>query len=189
MSTFDKSAIEQALSLLGSLMVARKRPSHHLVICGGSALIALQLVPRTTKDIDVLATVRDGYLRCARPFPDWLREDAEAVQAELKLPREWLNDGPADEDLFRLGLPQGVEKRLVSIIFGPLLTASFISRYDQIHLKLYAAADQGGRHFEDLKKLFPTEKELRAAMDWVFTQDDSPAFHQLVGEVLDALGQ
>jgi len=184
----DESALVEAMSLLGNLMVARKRSTVHLVVCGGSALIALKLVARTTKDVDVLATLQGGELHCARPLPEWLMEDAKAVQEELKLPEKWLNDGPADENLFRLGLPSGVAERLVLREFGPLLKVSFISRYDQIHFKLYAAADQGGRHFTDLKKLAPTADELRAAMIWVFTQDASDGFRQVLGEVLKALG-
>ncbi len=185
----DQQSLNEALGLLGLLMVTRKRPPLHLVVCGGSALIALKLVARTTKDVDVLATLQDGQLHCARPLPDWLQEDAEAVQSELSLPKNWLNDGPADEDLFRLGLPVGVTERLTHRDFGPALQVGFISRYDQIHFKLYAAADQGGRHFTDLKKLSPTAEELLAAARWTFTQDVSEAFRQLIGEVLQALGQ
>ncbi len=184
----DQSALNRALTLLGNLMVARKRDSIHLVVCGGSALIALNLVVRTTKDVDVLATLADGELHCARPLPDWLREDANAVRTDLNLPDNWLNDGPADENLFRLGLPAGVAGRLVLREFGSVLKVSFISRYDQFHFKLYAAADQGGRHFTDLKKLAPTADELLAAARWTFTQDVSEGFRQVVGEVLQALG-
>jgi hypothetical protein len=184
----NETALGEALELLGNLMVARKRPSLHLVVCGGSALIALRLVARTTKDVDVLATVHDGQLHCARPLPPWLIEDSEAVQQELKLPAKWLNDGPSDENLFRLGLPSGMADRLVLREFGPLLKISFISRFDQIHLKLYAAADQGGRHLADLQKLDPTADELRAAIAWVFTHDDSTGFRQVLQEVLNAFG-
>jgi hypothetical protein len=184
----DQSALDGAMTLLGNLMVARKRSPIHLVVCGGSALIALNLVTRTTKDVDVLATMTDGQLNCARPLPDWLREDANAVRTELNLPDNWLNDGPADENLFRLGLPAGVAGRLVQREFGPALKVSFISRYDQIYFKLYAAADQGGRHFTDLKKLSPTADELLAAARWTFTQDVSAGFRLIVGEVLQALG-
>ena len=188
MEQMDQSALNQAMSLLGNLMVVRKRSPIHLVVCGGSALIALNLVTRTTKDVDVLAILDDGQLHCARPLPDWLREDANAVRTELSLPDNWLNDGPADENLFRLGLPSGVAGRLVPREFGSVLKVSFISRYDQIHFKFYAAADQGGRHFTDLKKLSPTADELLAAMRWTFTQDVSEGFRQVVGEVLQALG-
>jgi hypothetical protein len=159
-----------------------------LVVCGGSALIALRLVTRTTQDVDVLATLENGQLHCARPLPEWLLAAAEAVRSELSLPIHWLNDGPADENLFRLGLPVGVAERLVVRDFGAALQVSFISRYDQIHFKLYAAADQGGRHFTDLRKLNPTPEELLAAARWTFTQDVSDAFRQVVVKVLQALG-
>lgn len=151
-------------------------------------MIALDLVPRTTNDVDVLATLEAGQMICARPLPGWLGEDAEAVREELNLPEEWLNDGPADESLFRLGLPDGLAGRLVLREFGPLLKVSFIGRFDQIHFKLYAAVDQGGRHFLDLKTLSPTGDELLAAARWTFTQDASEAFRLLVLEILDALG-
>ena len=184
----DSKTLENALQLLGNLMAARERPPSHLVVCGGSALIALNLVSRTTKDVDVLATFDNGQLRCARPLPEWLTEDANAVGVELKLPDRWLNDGPADEDLFRLGLPSGVGQRLVQREYGPVLKISFISRYDQIHFKLYAAADQGGRHLRDLKALAPTADELVAAARWTFTQDISEGFRQMINLALKELG-
>ena len=93
------------MGLLGDLMRVRNHPPIHLVVCGGSALIALRLVTRTTQDVDVLSTLENGQLHCARPLPEWLLAAAEAVRSELSLPIHWLNDGPADENLFRLGLP------------------------------------------------------------------------------------
>lgn len=169
-------------------MRIRHHPAIHLVVCGRSALIALRLVTRTTQDVDVLATLENGQLHCARPLPEWLLAAAEAVRSELRLPPRWLNDEPADENLFRLGLPLGVAERLVVRDFGDALRVSFISRYDQIHFKLYAAADQGGRHFADLRKLNPSPEQLLAAARWTFTQDVSDAFRQVVIEVLGALG-
>jgi hypothetical protein len=65
---------------------------------------------------------------------------------------------------------------------------SFISRYDQIVFQLDAAADQGGRHFTDLRKLNLASEELLAAARWTFTQNVSDAFRQGVVEVLQALG-
>jgi hypothetical protein len=149
MSSIDPDSLDRALGLLGELVRVRHHPPIHLVVCGGSALIALRLVTWTTQDVDVLATLENGRLHCARPLPEWLLAAAEAVRSELSLPIHWLNDGPADENLFRLGLPVGLAERLVVRDFGAALQVSFISRYDQIHFKLYAAADQGGRHFTD----------------------------------------
>ncbi len=188
MSDIDRESLNRALGLLGELILFRLHPPIHLVVCGGSALIALGLATRTTQDVDILATLENGQLLCARPLPDWLLAAAEAVRSELSLPTHWLNDGPADENLFRLGLPVGMAERLVVRDFGAALRVSFISRYDQIHFKLYAAADQGGRHFTDLRKLNPSAVELLAAARWTFTQDVSDAFRQVVVEVLQALG-
>ncbi len=153
-----------------------------------SALIALRLVERTTKDVGVLATISGQRLDCARPLPEWLLTDAEDVRRELNLPASWLNDGAADPDLFRLGLPEGVINRLHSRRFSPTLQVSFIDRYDQIHLKLYAAADQGGRHFSDLKQLQPTGEDLLKAARWAFTQDPSEGFKDAIRKVFEALG-
>ena len=58
-------------------MRVRHHPPIHLVVCGGSALIALRLVTRTTQDVDVLATLENGQLHCARPLPEWLLTAAE----------------------------------------------------------------------------------------------------------------
>jgi len=188
MSRIDHESLDRALGLLGDLMRVRHHPPIHLVVCGGSALIALRLVTRTTQDVDVLATLENGQLHCARPLPEWLLTAAEAVRSELSLPTRWLNDGPADENLFRLGLPVGMAERLVARDFGAALQVSFISRHDQIHFKLYAAADQGGRHFTDLRKLNPTPEQLLAAARWTLTQDASATFRQAVVESLHALG-
>lgn len=187
MNSINREALDSALFLLGTLLVARKRSPLHLVVCGGSALIALNLVTRTTRDVDVIATIEGDHLLCARPLPDWLLADADDVRRELGLPGQWLNDGPADPSLFRLGLPKGFEGRLHTREFSLALKVSFIDRIDQIHLKLYAAADQGGRHFTDLKEIRPTAEELLAAARWTFTQDPSDGFRDGIIAVFNAL--
>lgn len=169
-------------------MASRRHPPLHLVVCGGSALIALNLVTRTTRDVDVIATLEGDHLLCARPLPDWLLADADDVRHELGLPEQWLNDGPADPSLFRLGLPKGFEGRLHPHEFSAALKVSYIDRFDQIHLKLYAAADQGGRHFTDLKEIRPTAEELLSAARWTFTQDPSEGFRMGIIAVFNALG-
>ena len=80
MSGIDQKSLDRALGLLGDLMRVRHHPPIHLVVCGGSALIALRLVTRTTQDVDVLATLENGQLLCARPLPEWLLAAAESVR-------------------------------------------------------------------------------------------------------------
>ena len=61
----NEGVLGAPMNLLGNLKVTRKRPLLQLVICGGSALIALKLVARTTQAVDVVAIVEGGQLRCA----------------------------------------------------------------------------------------------------------------------------
>jgi len=72
---------------------------------------------------------------------------------------------------------------------GSALTVWYASRLDQIHLKLYAAVDQGpGKHEADLRSLEPTRDELLAAARWTLTHDSSPGYRFILVQALAALG-
>jgi hypothetical protein len=170
--------LERALSLLGELIVLRGHPPQHFAVCGGSSLLALRLVSRTTtQDVDVLARIEDGILVTPRPLPDWLLSMAAEVGQQLALPEGWFNDRVAEETLFSCGLPDGIQDRLTLHNYGPGLRIGYISRRDQIFFKLHAAVDRdGGRHLQDLMDLQPTAEELRGAAQWAQTQDPSEGF-------------
>ena len=158
-----------------------------LVVCGGTALSALGLVMRTTRDVDVLGTVLETQnkrtIQRIIKFPEWLVEAANKVGRDFDLPENWLNLGPASQ--VESGLPEGFEKRLVKKVYGQYLTIYFISRLDQIHFKLYAAVDQNGYHVQDLFALKPTESEMEMAAKWVITQDVSEVFKALLKDFLE----
>ena len=116
-------ALDRQIPLQGGTSIS-------LVVCGGTALFALGLASRTTRDIDVLGR----YVKHAGP------------EAQLKSE-----------------LPEGFEVRLARHRYGSYLTIYYISRYDQIHFKLYAAIDSGGYHVDDLFGLNPTVGEMQAA--------------------------
>ena len=158
-----------------------------LAVCGGTALSALGLVMRTTRDVDVLGMVLETQngltIQRITKFPEWLVEAANKVGRDFDLPENWLNLGPASQ--VESGLPEGFEKRLVKKVYGQYLTIYFISRIDQIHFKLYAAVGQNGYHVQDLFALKPTEIEMKMAANWVVTQDVSEVFKTLLKDFLE----
>jgi hypothetical protein len=190
MLAITSATLDRALGLLGELLAAQNRPPQHFVVCGGSSLLALGLIRRTTtQDVDILARVEAGGLVTPRPLPDWLRDAGSAVAHQLDLPDAWLNAQVAEETLFRCGLPEGLQSRLTTNSYGPRLVISYIGRRDQIFLKLHAAVDRdGGRHLQDLRDLHPTGDELLDAARWTRTQDPSVGFRMLLGEMLQHLG-
>jgi hypothetical protein len=161
-----------------------------LVVCGGTALAALGLVMRTTKDVDILGTaleIQDGVIvQKITQFPEWLNKAANRVRQDFDLPENWLILGPASQ--VESGLPEGFEERLIRRRYGKYLTIYFISRIDQIHFKLYAAVDQDDYHVQDLSALKPTPEEMEGAARWVLTQDVSDVFRLLLRDFLGGQG-
>ncbi len=190
MKPISNEQLDKALSLLNDLLVFRDTEPYHLIVCGGSALIALQLVPRTTKDVDILAMVKDGVLIAPTPIPEELLEIATDVQRNLGLPEEWLNNGPSSNEggLFQMGLPEGLKNRLTRKEYGEKLTISFISRLDQIYFKLWASVDRGGYHIEDLMTLNPTSDELLDASRWTMEKDVSDGYLMVLKSFLSVIG-
>ncbi len=182
MSGFEK--LIQGLQLLSGRLHVAGTQQYCLVVCGGTALIATDLVQRATLDVDIVAMV-DGndVLIDPAPLPAPLVAAAQEVATDLGLPADWLNNGPSSGDggFFRLGLPSGLSDRLMWKAYGPNLRIGFISRYDQIHFKLYAAVDQfGSYHAADLKELKPTDEELLAAVSWSRSHDPSMGYLECV---------
>lgn len=187
----DDKEIEKILSALGELLDARSITIPELVVCGGSALNVLGLVRRTTKDVDVVAFAEKSagnyYLRSADPFPAGLEDAVKKVARDFNLPATWLNSGPTS--VVEFGLPDGLMKRVETKRYGKNLIVHFLSRYDQIHFKLYAAVDQGpGKHLSDLGALKPAAGELLKAAQWSITHDVSEGYRQSVKELLRYLG-
>jgi hypothetical protein len=178
--------VNELLAALGEQLAAAGRP-YELVVIGGSALLALGMIDRATRDIDLLALRTGDELRRPDPLPTGLVTAAERVGRDFGLPRDWLNAGPAS--MLDLGMPAGFVGRLEERRYGPALTVHFASRIDQIHFKLYALVDQGpGRHESDLRHLHSSEQELIAAARWTRTHDPSPGFRDGLERVLRHFG-
>lgn len=159
-----------------------------LVVIGGSGLLALGLIDRSTRDVDIVALRRGAELFAPQPLPEPLLEARNRVAEDFALPQDWLNAAPSG--LLESGLPEGFIERLERRDYGRGLTVWFASRLDQIHFKLYALADQqpGSKHDLDLRALNPTRRELLWAAHWAITQDPSEAFRLELLAALAYLG-
>jgi Nucleotidyltransferase of unknown function (DUF6036) len=177
---------DRLLDALGA-QLAQTGASYELVVIGGSGLLALGLVSRPTRDVDVVALREDDTLRTVDPLPEALRIARDRVARDFQLPEDWLNAGPAS--LLDFGLPEGFLGRAQRRDHGTALTVWYASRFDQIHFKLYATVDQGaGKHEADLRAMDPTGEELLAAARWTRTHDPSEGYRLVLGRVLAALG-
>jgi hypothetical protein len=184
---FIATGLEEALQTLGDLLADRGH-SFEVVAIGGGGLLLIGIIERPTKDLDLVA-LRDGdaLLSVGPQLPPALNEAVVDVARVLALADDWINGGPTS--LLRFGLPGGFLERLERRVYGGL-GLSLASRFDQIHFKLFAAADDrlGGKHHVDLQRLRPTHEELRAAARWVKTHDPSEGFAMMLGGVLRAFG-
>lgn len=186
----ELDAIESTFKHLNYRLKENDSDPIEIVVCGGCSLIVSGLVTRTTKDVDVLALMASGNLLSPDPFPENLMIAAKEVAEDLGLPADWLNNGPsrAPGGLYQMGLPHGLEQRLQSKVYGSHLTVYFIDRIDQIYLKLYAAADRGGYHINDLLALKPEPEEIYNAAFWAMTHDISDVFKLILKDLIGKLG-
>jgi hypothetical protein len=182
----SKDAAHRLFVALGEQLAAAHE-RYELVVIGGSGLLALGLIERSTRDVDLLALRAGDELDSAKPLPVALEAARDRVARDFSLPVEWLNPGPTD--LLEFGLPEGFINRLERRNYGDSLGVYLASRYDQIHFKLYALVDQGpGKHEDDLRALSPTEEELLAAAHWSRSHDPSEGYAQMLRGVLTHLG-
>lgn len=185
---FSAETLDDALATLGAVLSSRNH-RYDVVAIGGGALHLLGAIKRPTKDLDIVALVLEGELATSKPFPSPLAQACADVARALNLADDWINPGPTD--LLTFGLPEGMLARAVRREYGDGLLVRVASRLDQIHFKLYAAADGWplpNKHLQDLKRLAPRPDELRAAARWTTTHDTSEGYRSLCIAVLEHLG-
>jgi hypothetical protein len=180
--------LDSALTALGEQLGAAGE-AVHLVVVGGSGLLAIGIVSRPTRDVDVVAIERDGRLDTAEPMPEAVVAASALVARDLGLQPGWLNAGPTSLMDGAGGLPEGFADRLIARNYGSALRVSFASRVDQVFLKLYAYASRWEpRDIADLRQLDPTEDELRAAARWVRRHTMPGPFDDELARALGDLG-
>jgi hypothetical protein len=186
MEKINRNNLETILGLLNDrLAIVFPEKKWNLVVCGGTALNALNLVSRTTKDIDVIGILSDNRITYAN-FDALFLEQIALCASVFDLPPNWLNTGP--ELYIKSGFPEGLIMRLTWKSYGESLNIGYIGRIDQVYFKLYASVDRGGYHVDDLLALEPSEQELVNAGKWACEQDPSEGFKTLLHSMLKQLG-
>ena len=187
LSMFDPASLQEALSLLGTLLAERGH-TFHVVVIGGGGLQLIGIIERPTRDVDLVALRNDDTLESIEAgLPPALAEAVADVAQALTLAPTWMNGGPSS--IFRLGVPSGFLGRLEGRRYDGL-HVWLASRFDQIHFKLYAAADDRplGKHHLDLQRLRPTHDELQTAAAWTRTHDPSEGFASMLEGVMATFG-
>lgn len=90
MKPISSQNMDLSMRLLEAQLRERNSPRLSIVICGGSALIATNLVSRTTKDVDIVAFLDSDVLLDPNPILLALEESIAVVAHLLKLPSDWL---------------------------------------------------------------------------------------------------
>ena len=180
MNAFErKEEIHEALTALGRQMALANAGEVQLLCCGGSGLCVLDILSRSTKNVDVLAFIVGG--RNLKPIETFSPEMDRAILATAKLhglEEDWFHAEATI--LLKHGLPEGILERSSELArqYGPCLRVQFIGRSDQVALKLYAAMDpaKGRRHEEDLVAMEPTKDEIKHALNWLCAWPSNEAF-------------
>lgn len=140
--------------------LAQAGEQRDLIVCGGAALLVLDISDRQTKDVDVLLPKLDPILTaiCAE------------IAKQFGLDPDWLNNGP--ESLVR-DLEKGWENRVTVAYKGPSLNVKVLGRRDLVATKLFALCDRDENDLDDLVKLKPSSEEIDSLKQWVLDREAS----------------
>ena len=151
----------------------KKGCKRKLYICGGAALIALKIVARTTRDVDVIKPEIDSDLMDA----------AKIVANKHGLDENWLNNAPYElADM----LPKGWMSECDSVFKDSSLEIRALGRLNLLRTKLFAACDRID-DLDDMVALNPSDTEIEEAEKWVLPRKAGKMWTQVVNECVKEL--
>lgn len=163
-SIFDKFLLEKKLSF-------------EAIIIGGAALNIMDVVSRTTKDVDFLdpnipESIKEASIEFAKVNPSFNLD-----------PNDWFNNGP---EFLKRDLPKNWRETLQVIFKGEALILHTLGRLNLLRTKLYAYADRD-IDFEDCIALSPSLEELNQCKPWVLAGDTNELWPSRVEEAFTSL--
>lgn len=84
MADITPDGLHELLAALGEQLALAGFPIH-IVVIGGSGLAAIGMVSRPTRDVDVVAVLRNGALMSSEPLPEPLIAAAGVVARDFRL--------------------------------------------------------------------------------------------------------
>lgn len=143
------------------------------VAIGGAAHVVLDIIQRSTRDVDLLET----------EIPEAIAQAASKFANIHGLSENWFNAGPAD--LLR-SLPPTWKTDLQPLYTGESLILKTLSRLNLIRSKFWAMCDRM-RDVDDLVAIDPTDEEIGMAVHWVKPLDANPDWPRHVESMEQAL--
>ncbi|MGK5084447.1 DUF6036 family nucleotidyltransferase [Bdellovibrionota bacterium FG-1] len=155
-------ALENIQTILCELDQALAKLSENriLIVCGGSALLVVDLIDRTTRDIDVITPELDTVLK----------DLATLIGKRHGLEEGWLNNGPAS---LARDLEPGWKNRTESIFQGVALRLESLGKRDLLASKLFAFCDRDEQDLDDIWGMAPSWSEVESLRNWLLDRDAS----------------
>lgn len=150
-----------------------KRLRFEGVAIGGAALVVLDIIQRSTRDVDLLEV----------EIPEPISKAAIQFASLHGLSEQWFNAGPAD---LLMNLPSNWKTDLQLLYSGKSLTLRTLSRINIIRTKFWAMCDRM-RDVDDLIAISPSDDEIKIAVQWVSPLDANPGWPKHVESMADAL--
>ncbi|MBT4762875.1 MAG: hypothetical protein HOO06_14370 [Bdellovibrionaceae bacterium] len=152
-------------------LLSKQSMRYHLIIYGGAALIANNILDRVTVDIDVFEPQLDKHILAA------IKEIAKRHMFDDL----WIN---STGNAFKNELPKNWKTRLLQVFKGTRLTISTLGRIDLIFTKFLAELDRQ-EDLEDLKSLNPTVAEIKEIRTPLLELENDKQWKEKVIELLN----
>jgi hypothetical protein len=166
MQELGRNEIVENLKLLSEwLHVKCPGETFELTVVGGAAM-ALSGFKEQTKDIDLIkpeklpVALKNGivhFSKAKRLSPEWINNNAANILRKVSLSR----------------LPEYFNETSLAIDIAGNLKVNVIGRKALISLKLWAASPSFAKHTNDIKSLKPSKEEIKEAVRFVLSVDNT----------------
>jgi hypothetical protein len=163
MQKLGRNEIVENLKLLSEwLHVKCPGETFELTVIGGAAM-ALSGFKEQTKDIDLIKPEK---------LPVALQNGIVHISKAKRLSQEWLNNNAANI-LKSVRLPDYFNETSLAIAIADNLKVNVIGRQALLSLKLWAATPSFVKHTNDIKSLKPSKEEIKEAVRFVLSVDNT----------------